>query len=134
MFPKTKYGNKKTRHSSGYLFDSRLESDVYAFIVLLEKCKKLKDIKVKPNIFLTEARIRMIPDFAAAECESGKLIYIEAKGFETEVYLLKRKLWKFYGPGELHVYKRRGKAELTLAEIIIPEHHQLKLPQMTKPD
>jgi len=47
-------------------------------------------------------------------------IWIEFKGFETPLWRLKRRLWMFYGPGPLHVYKM-GRGRIYLDEIITPQ-------------
>lgn len=58
----------------------------------------------------------MIPDFSAVE--KGVLVFFEAKGFETEVWRLKRRLWKFYGPGPLEVWRSAGRGRIGLVETI----------------
>jgi hypothetical protein len=51
-----KYKNKKT-FSRGWSFDSKLESAVYEMLLLQEKAGEIKGIRVKPNVYLTKARI-----------------------------------------------------------------------------
>jgi len=74
----------------------------------MEKAKEISDIRCQPNIFLTRARIRMIPDFSAINSKTGEVEYFEAKGFEGERWLICKKLWSIYGPGRLHIFKGRA--------------------------
>lgn len=103
-FGSRKYGNQRTNFS-GYSFDSKLETSVYQQLLLMEKAGEIKDIVVKPNIFLTEAMIRMIPDFKAFHIKEGIEFYHEAKGFQDRVWGLKLKLYKVYGPGPYVIWK-----------------------------
>lgn len=103
----------------GYTFDSKLESALYVYLKSLEGTE-LEFLECKPNVHLTRARILMIPDFKAFDLALQEEVYFEAKGFETEKWILKRKLWTVYGPGRLRVYK--GSAErFRLVEEIIPK-------------
>lgn len=103
----------------GRSFASKLESALHRQLELLEQAGALRDLKCQPHVFLTEARIEMIPDFSAIDTRTGELVYFEAKGFETDVWRIKRKLWKYYGPGKLEVYKGSA-SRLVLHETIIP--------------
>lgn len=94
---------KKSRQAD-YLFDSGLERDLYNLLKLRERVGELRDIKVKPNVRITEAGILVIPDFSAVETKTDQLRYHEAKGCVTEVWLLKMRLWRCYGPAPIDVY------------------------------
>lgn len=112
-----KYGAKKITHHSGRSFASKLESALYDYLLFLEKAGEIAGLACQPHVFLTDARIEMIPDFAATK--DGAIIYFEAKGFETDTWRLKRRLWKVYGPGRLQVFKGTA-SKLTMVEEIIP--------------
>lgn len=112
-----KYRNKKT-NKSGYSFDSKLEVAVYEMLVLQLKAGELKEIRVKPNVRLTDAKILAIPDFMVTNKDDTES-YVEAKGYETDVWRIKRRLWKHYGPGPLLVYKGTYKKPF-LHETIVP--------------
>lgn len=71
-------------------------------------------IFLQPKVYLTKAEILYKPDFF---CDG---IYFEMKGRESAVWRIKRRLWKFYGPSELHVYKMKGQQPY-LFEKVIPE-------------
>lgn len=113
---KTKYNAKKTK-SHGYSFDSKLESALYDYLLLLEKGKEISDIKVKPNIYLTDANILMIPDFCATDNKTGEVVYWESKGIQTPTWRIKRRLWKYYGAGTLKVYGGHYSNLILLEEI-----------------
>lgn len=113
-----KYKNKKTE-SHGYLFDSRLEGGLYGYLKMLEQAGEIRNLRVKPNIFLTEARLRMIPDFSAEHKElEWEEVFHEAKGYETDVWRIKYRLWPFYGPGRLRIYKGRAQSFQMVEEVV----------------
>lgn len=117
MFQK-KYGNKKTQ-IDGYYFASKLEADLYVHLKEREKLGEIRDIKCQVQVRLTDAKILYKPDFSAIEVDSGQVVYFEAKGFETDVWRIKRRLWEAgYGPGRLEVWKRRGRDGIKLAEVL----------------
>lgn len=118
-----KYRNRRVEFS-GRSFASGLERDLYAHLRLLEKGGEVSDIKCQPHVFLTDARIEMIPDYSATCLRVNELVYWEAKGFETDVWRIKRKLWTVYGPGRLRVYKGRG-GVVNMFEEIIPKGRTL---------
>jgi len=112
-----RFGNvaKKTKFSE-YTFDSRLECDVY-----LELARQFDwRVIVKPHVYLTEARILCIPDFVVT-LEGGEQIFHEAKGIRTPVWMIKRRLWQFYGPSKLNVWTRKGRAGIEITEVIVPK-------------
>lgn len=94
---------KKTR-GGDYLFDSRLERRLFEQLRLRELAGELSQITVKPNVRITKSKILVIPDFSAIDTATGELRYHEAKGFRSEVWLLKMRLWRQYGPAPIDVY------------------------------
>lgn len=123
MNRRNKYGAKKTV-CIGETFDSKLEAAVYWDLKLREKAGNIKALKRQVSIQMTDARILMRPDFSYVDAKSGETIYMEVKGFETEGYKLKKRLWKHYGPGILEIIKGRvdhnGFGRYTIAEVIVP--------------
>lgn len=82
---------------------------------------EIDDITVKPkNVRLTAAKILYIPDFSIIDLKLKELVYVEAKGFETSDWRIKRRLWLHYGPGLLRIYKGTAKS-LTLTEELRPK-------------
>lgn len=110
-----KYGAKRTGG-----FASKLENALHELLLLREKCGEIKDIKCQDHVYLTEARILYIPDFKYFDCHSKLDCWAEGKGFESPRWPTIKKLWKFYGPGRLEIYKGSYK-HLRLDETITPK-------------
>lgn len=98
-----KYGNKKTI-VDGISFDSRLEAKRYRELKLLERAGIIKDLQLQPAFELipsfkknnkTYRKIEYKADFSYFDNELGKVIVEDTKGFKTEVYKLKRKLFEY---------------------------------------
>lgn len=112
---RNKYGAVKT---NGY--SSKLEAAIRNILELSVKAGALKNIKNQVNVRLTAAQILYIVDFTAEDAQTGELYYYEAKGFETAVWRIKRRLWMHYGPGQLFVFKGSYKTPM-LFETIKPK-------------
>ncbi len=128
MFPKRKffpqeekYRNQKSSRPGGLSFSSKLEAAVYDMLYLQEKTGQIKIDKIQAHVYLTDARIACIPDFLITNLETGEQEFIEAKGFTTDRFLIIKKLWEYYGPNVLKIYKGTYK-KLYLAETIVPKH------------
>jgi hypothetical protein len=117
MFPK--YSNKKISHA-GYSFASKAEAALFDQLKWLEKAGVLRSIECQDSVYLTDARILYKPDFVAWDVKLESPVWYECKGFETDVYRIKRRLWMHYGPGPLRVFKGSYKS-LYLHEEIIPK-------------
>lgn len=104
----------------GYRFDSKLEASVYQLLKLREKSGELKIKQHQKHIYLSEARVIYIPDFECVDVASGAIFYVEAKGFESPRWPTVKKLWKFFGPGRLEIWKGTYKNP-KLVETIIPK-------------
>lgn len=112
----TNFKNKK--HSlDGHSFSSKLEASIYS---LIKTNQRVELVQVQDHIYLTDARILFIPDFKIKNLETGEFEWIEAKGIETDVYRIKRRLWKVYGPGRLEIWKGSHQRPF-LHETIIPK-------------
>ncbi|HUV82876.1 MAG TPA: DUF1064 domain-containing protein [archaeon] len=94
-----KYHAKKI-HENGYVFDSKLEHARYRELLLLRMAGKISDFEVHPKYLLQEKfkyqgktirAIYYIADFAYIE--NDKKIVEDAKGFITNVFRLKHKLF-----------------------------------------
>jgi predicted nuclease of restriction endonuclease-like RecB superfamily len=99
-----KYKAKKALFN-GRMYDSTAERDYRLFLDTLLKAGEISDLNEQTTIDL-HAGIRYKPDFDFIQ--DGERVYIDVKGFETEVFRLKCKLWKFHGPGKLRIVKRGG--------------------------
>ncbi len=103
-----KYGNKKIT-IGGVSFDSIKEADRYKQLKLLEKAGKIVDLELQPKYDLLDSfkyngetirKISYKADFRYIDVESDQLIVEDVKGFKTEVYKIKKKLFlKKYGGG-----------------------------------
>lgn len=95
-----KYGNSRING-----FSSKLEAAVYAQLCLMERGGLIREIKCQQSVYLTEARIQYISDFSVFDVSKNCTVWVEAKGFETDVWKIKLRLWKHYGPGPLQIWK-----------------------------
>lgn len=111
-----KFGAKKIT-LDGYAFGSKLEAAVYKILDDRVKNGEISDLKCQVSVYLTDARILYKPDFSYIENE--QVVYCEAKGIETPVWRIKRRLWKHYGLGKLVIYKGSYKYP-KISETIIP--------------
>jgi hypothetical protein len=118
MKSESKYGSQKVE-TDGYSFSSKLELAVYQMLRHRLMAGEIKAIQVQAHVYLTDACILFIPDFRCT-LANGDDIFVEAKGFQTDVYRIKRRLWMHYGPSELHIYKG-SYTRLYLDEIIKPK-------------
>jgi hypothetical protein len=76
-------------------------------------------LQLQDHIYLTRARILYIPDFKCRDKNTGEIFWVEAKGYENDRWPTKKKLYKFYGPGKLEIWKG-SHARPYLDEVIIP--------------
>lgn len=125
-----KYRNQKV-NQDGYTFASKLEAAIYNHLKLLERAKEYTDIKCQLQVRLGPSGIIYKPDFSAVNTKTGETEYFEAKGFKTNAWLMKRRLWKTYGPGLLHVYEGRHNM-YKLKETIKPEPDKTTCPHCNK--
>lgn len=113
-----KYGAKKTPLVDGYSFGSQLERSVYGLLKQLERANQIKDIKIQDHVLLSAASILYIADFRYFDIAKEKMVWVEAKGFETPSWRIKRRLWSAYGSGPLVIYKGDASRPFVAEEII----------------
>lgn len=89
----------------GYSFASKLEATVYLELKRYSREALLKILEHQPRVYLTEARILYIPDFKCLDLRTEEIFFVEAKGFETTDWKIKKRLWIHYGPANLHIWK-----------------------------
>lgn len=99
----SKYHNKKVIYN-GIKFDSKLEKDRYITLKWLEKNGKIKDLQLQKAFELqptfkkngtTYRSIKYIADFYYYDTEKNKYIVEDTKGYRTDVYKLKKKLFEY---------------------------------------
>jgi hypothetical protein len=119
-FPKRhKYGAAKVTQG-GESFRSKLEAAVEQTLRLREKAGEIRIIRREVNIFLTEARIRYIPDFLCEDLKTGEEFFVEAKGYSSDRWVVILKLYRVYGPKKLELWKGNYRKPY-LDEVIIPK-------------
>ena len=118
---KENYGNEKITHLCfyGYQHRSKLERAVCDLIRFRELAGELQHVKHEVSIYLTDARIQYIADFECREVKTGSTIFIEAKGYESPIWPIKKKLYKFYGEHPLEIWGGTH-ARLARQETIFP--------------
>lgn len=109
----SKYRSKKII-IDGISFDSKREGNRYCELKLLEKAGKIKDLQLQHQYELqpsfkkngkTIRAITYVADFTYFDLEKMRIVVEDVKGFKTDVYMLKRKLFEFKFP------------ELTIVEV-----------------
>lgn len=120
MYYGVKYKNARVKTHDGRSFASKLEASLYDELMFREIAGDISNIRCQVHVELTEAKVKMIPDFLYF-CHKRQMdIYAEAKGFETPEYRIKIRLWKFYGPGIIEIYRGTHK-NIKLVETIQPK-------------
>ena len=85
-----KYNNVKTE-VDGHKFDSKAEARRYAELKLLADADEILGFGLQPS-FVLPGGIRYMPDFIVCG-KDGKVWVEDVKGFETQVFRQKKKLW-----------------------------------------
>jgi len=111
LVKKSKYGNRKVV-IDGITFDSIGEGNRYSELRILEKKGDIQNLTCHMK-FNLEAGITFKPDFVYDQ--NNKTIVEDYKGFVTESYKLRRKLFihKFIVNGSIHKYLESYKNGVT---------------------
>ena len=115
-------------------FGSLLERAVYYRLVDRQLLGEITDIKRQQAVLLSEVnkdgspkedgeRRRWKVDFSAVEVATGRTVYFEAKGYETNDYIRKRNLWRKNPPARLEIWKGTHQ-RLRLVEVIDPKYKE----------
>ena len=121
--PKSKFRAKRTE-LDGRSFASQFEAAVYALYKLREKAGEIEILGTQEHVYLTDARINYITDYSFLDLKTGEKVHGEAKGFETPEWKLKLRLYRFYGPCRLEIWK---------GTYIRPVLHEIVIPKAQKP-
>ena len=94
---RNKYGNKKTVVGE-ITFDSKKEANRYNELLMLERAGQIRNLRLQVPFELLppyggERGIKYIADFFYIENDKG--VVEDVKGYRTDVYKIKRKLFKF---------------------------------------
>lgn len=117
-----KYRAKRVT-GNGYSFASKGEAACDQLLCLMEKAGEIRIKKRQAVVYLSRARIMYVPDWMIENLKTGQDEYVEFKGFETPEWRIKRKLWMYYGPAPLTVYKGSAR-HIFVHEIIIPNNSE----------
>ena len=97
-----KYHNKKIV-VNGKKFDSKKEAERYKVLKMLENANIISNLSMQVPFELVprqknERAVKYIADFMYVETATGKIIVEDVKGYRTDVYKIKRKLFKWRYP------------------------------------
>lgn len=97
-----KYHNKKVI-VEGKTFDSKKEAERYQTLKMLENANIISNLSRQVSFELipkqkNERAVKYIADFMYVETATGKIIVEDVKGYRTDVYKIKRKLFKWRYP------------------------------------
>lgn len=103
MKTKNKYNtaSKEKRTADGITFASIAEMHRYIKLKRLQKSKLIKNLKLQPHFLLipktkTEKACYYVADFQYEK--NGTTIVEDVKGYRTQSYIIKRKLFKYIYP------------------------------------
>lgn len=100
---KPKYGNKKVM-CDGIKFDSAKERNYYLKFKIMEEAGIIKNLEIQKKFILQvgytindkkRREISYYADFCYISTKDDKLHVIDVKGFKTDVYKLKKKLFEY---------------------------------------
>jgi Protein of unknown function (DUF1064) len=119
----TKYKSKAVE-IDGYVFQSKIEAKYYEHLKWLLEHKEIKSFSLQPRYILldkfrkngkTYRKMEYIADFEVHHLD-GSIEVVDVKGFETEAFKIKRKLFEHKYPYKLslvtYVKKYGGWIEL----------------------
>jgi len=86
---------------AGRRFDSQIERQVAMDLCLRQRAGEISELKFQTTVHLSDAEISWRIDFSYFE--DGQLYYQEVKGFESEGYRLKLKLFLTYGDAPIRI-------------------------------
>lgn len=123
MSSASKYKSKKVE-VDGHVFDSKIEARYYQQLKWLQEHEQILFFRLQPRYLLQEAfrkngktfrKIEYIADFEVHHLD-GSIEVVDVKGYETEAFRLKRKLFEKKYPHKLslvtYVKKYGGWIEL----------------------
>ena len=113
---------KKVKCLKDHTHRSQAEAQLCNHITAREKLGECQLIQIEATVHLTRARILYKPDFKIFDNKLQETVWEEMKGFKTQSWAMKRRLWKEgYGPGLLRVWYL-GQSGIYLGEEIRPKN------------
>lgn len=111
----SKYRAVRT-HCGKHAHMSKAEAECCGHFQMRERAGELVIEDSQPNVFLTLARLKVIPDWLIRYSD-GRRVYADYKGAETKSWGRNRRLWKHYGPLPMEVWKKNNKG-FFISEVI----------------
>lgn len=108
--------NAKRVDIEGETYRSGLEAEVHAYLKLLERAGEIKNIRREVPIRLTPSVSHKL-DYVVFDVKRGIDIGIECKGFEEGQWLVKKNLYKDFGPFPLQIWMKKGGKVFIFKEI-----------------
>jgi len=105
----------------GKKYASKAEMQYAMHLDNMMRAGQLSDVAEQPRYKMTKAKIVYVPDFLVTDA-GGSRWCVDVKGAETDVFRLKKRLWRFYGPPmPLRLVKKTGTGWTTVETIEGPE-------------
>lgn len=90
---------------------------MFELLKLMERGKLIKEIVHHPGEVALTRFVSYHPDFRVFDIKRNTIIFIEFKGFYTEVYRIKKNLWREFGPAPLQEWTKKGNRIFLYEEI-----------------
>lgn len=119
-----KIGNHRALCALGHSHRSKLESSVCQILQFRQKAGEIEILQVEDHIYLTDARIGYVADFKCRYVKIDEVFWVEAKGYANDTWPIKKKLYKFYGPGPLEIWTGVH-LNPVLTEVIFPKKREV---------
>ena len=102
-----KYGNKKIRLPDGTVYDSKKEYKRHMELLLLQRAGEITDLKRQVKYELIpkqegERAVYYVADFVYTDTRTGEEVVEDCKGFRTDVYKLKAKIYRYRYGKKIH--------------------------------
>lgn len=132
---RSKYNNTKVE-VDGYVFDSKLEADYYNQLKIREKAGDILFFKIQPKYLLQEAfekdgkkfsKIEYIADFEIHHVD-GTIEVVDTKGFITDVFRIKEKMFNKIYPHKLTVINKSDIKVRWYAMNYLSDYYEVLLP------
>ncbi len=116
------YRKVKKVEMGGQKYDSQAEARMHMQLQLREMAGEISDIRRQVSLHLVPGTgrkewIQYKPDFLYFDERDKQDWALEVKGYETDVYKLKLRLYRLFGPMPLKVYNK----SMVLMDLIYPK-------------
>lgn len=115
---KSKYRNEKVS-LDGKKFDSKAERDYYSSLLLLKRAGEVIDFKMQEEFVLQDGFLRGKKKYRPIKYRADFVVkykdrteVVDVKGFETQIYKMKRKMFLSRYPESVFVEIRKGERKV----------------------